>query len=365
MSRQEILDRERRWRKPTLVTAGIAVALLLIANFITPETGDTIAESQRLVADDPTRAILQSALIGLGLAALVGPLFYVFSAAKARSESMLPAMIGFVFIGPLLFGATLLLSGFSRAQVADDFVAAEAAAPQVSEAELRKDLKQDPGKFEEVTLYTESDEPLFDVETSDGTIYSVEYDDAAENEEELTEALQAAEEDPKSSFTFTEEEQGDAGSALLLELGSDSSLQTVLGYTGLVAQLALVIALIYTSLHAMRNGLFTRFFGTMCMALAVAMVLLPIPGFFTLAPLVFAGGVLLILLRRSPGGLPPAWDAGESKPWPKPGEEEAQGAAEVLEGDASEVEDAGAGEDDESPHAERRQRAKRKKRKRR
>jgi hypothetical protein len=359
MSRQEILERERRWRKPVALIGAVGLVLLLGGGILAPTSGETAAEGARSTSEDPTAVILTSIATGIGLAAILAPLLYVFNAARARSEAVQGLMLGFVFLGPILFGVSSIVLGFSSVQVADDFVAAEAAAPDVTEEALLASLKKDPGAFEEVTLYTESDDPVLDVETSEGKFYTVEFDES--KQEELTDQLQKAEDDPKSTFTFSEEDLGDAGDAQLGDLQEDSSLRNALLYFGLAGTLSFVVALFYTSLHAMRTGLFTRFYGTMCMALAVAMVL--IQPLLTVALLVFLGGVVLLTLGRFPGGTPPAWEAGEAMPWPKPGEEEAQGAAEVLEGDASEVDEDEDGEP--TPHAARRQRAKRKKRKRR
>ena len=359
MSRAEILERESRWRLPVAAIGALGLVLLVVGNLLTPTAGETAAEGARTISEDPAGIILSSTVTGLGLVAILGPLLYVFSAARARSESVFRGAVGFVVLGPLLFGAAYILSGFAATQVADDFVAAEAAAPEVTEDGFLEKLKKDPAAFEEVTHYTESDEQALDVETSEGIFYSVEFEESGEKA--LTDELQKAEDDPKTSFSFTEDEQADPGAALLQDIQQDSKLQEVLTYLASGAQLLFVIGLFYTSLHAMRTGLYTRFYGTLMMALSVGLIL--IPQLLVIAFMVFLGGVILLTLGRFPGGTPPAWAAGVAMPWPKPGEEEAQGAADVLEGDASEVDpDSG---DDENPNAARRHRAKRKKRKRR
>lgn len=79
--------------------------------------------------------------------------------------------------------------------------------------------------------------------------------------------------------------------------------------------LGLLVALVYTSLHAMRTGLLTRFWGTLGMALGVSLLFLGPVGV-----LVFMIVLGLIYLDRWPGGRPPAWDAGRAMPWPKPGD---------------------------------------------
>jgi hypothetical protein len=80
--------------------------------------------------------------------------------------------------------------------------------------------------------------------------------------------------------------------------------------------LGTVVAVVYTSLHAMRVGLLTRFWGTLGMALGVSLLFL---GFLGLLVFFLALGMLIAGLW--PGGRPPAWEEGRAIPWPKPGEE--------------------------------------------
>jgi hypothetical protein len=101
-------------------------------------------------------------------------------------------------------------------------------------------------------------------------------------------------------------------------------------------------------LQALRAGLLSRFFGTLGMALGVSLVILP------QAQILIAmwfGYLALLFVGRVPGGRPPAWDAGEAIPWPRPGEDESAApgpAPDEIEGDATEVQ----GADDAAPRAE-------------
>lgn len=126
-----------------------------------------------------------------------------------------------------------------------------------------------------------------------------------------------------------------------------------------------VVGTIYTSLWAMRTGLVTRFMGTLGMALAASLVLLA-QAFSLLALMMWLVWLGLIFLDKVPRGRPPAWDAGEAIPWPKPGEAPAEPrpATDTVEGEATELTADGAA-NGENSNAARRERAKRRKRKRR
>ena len=112
----------------------------------------------------------------------------------------------------------------------------------------------------------------------------------------------------------------------------------VAGALNFPALLGLIVAMIYTPLQAVRAGLLTRFFGTLGMALGVSIILLGPPGTLLLA--LWIGWLGLLFVGRTPGGRPPAWEAGEAIPWLRPGEE--QGSAterncETIDGEATEV----------------------------
>jgi hypothetical protein len=115
-------------------------------------------------------------------------------------------------------------------------------------------------------------------------------------------------------------------------------------------RLGLAVAILYTALHAMRVGLLTRFWGTLGMALGVAILFFgPFALFFFFVP------IGLLIGGWWPGDRPPAWDAGRAVPWPAPGEApepedsdrpaDPEQFAEPVEGTGTEV----GGETAESP----------------
>lgn len=106
------------------------------------------------------------------------------------------------------------------------------------------------------------------------------------------------------------------------------------------AALALVFAVVYTSLQAMRVGLLTRFMGTLGMAIGIGFIIFGPVGPLALGLYILAISLLIAGWWRGP--LPPAWAAGEAIPWPKSGEqppppEEEPASPEDFEGDGREL----------------------------
>jgi len=80
------------------------------------------------------------------------------------------------------------------------------------------------------------------------------------------------------------------------------------------AILGLGIAL--TALNAMRVGLLTRFMGVLGIIVGVLSFLPQLEGQLPFVKIFWLVGLGVLLLRRWPGGNPPAWQTGEAQPWP-------------------------------------------------
>jgi hypothetical protein len=153
--------------------------------------------------------------------------------------------------------------------------------------------------------------------------------------------------------------------SLLDDLVDDSTAFDVASNLLFPAIIGMLVAMIYVPLQAMRVGLLTRFFGTLGMALGAGMLFI-VPAISLLTISLWFLWLGLIILGRTPGPRPPAWDTGVAIPWPRPGDEpketDASSAAD-LTAPASGDED---GEDAaSSDHSARRERARKRKRKRR
>jgi hypothetical protein len=286
VNRAAVLEREGSRQVLAGALAIATLPIFILTQIVLSETGFDLTgmptETFRSFHDHQGAFIAQGLLTALLYAVMVYPLYYLFRAAQARSQRVNPAMVGFVFLGPLLYALSNVVLAFAQSGVASDFASQSAAG---------------------------------------GDIYN-----------------------------------------LLSDIQDDSTLTQIGTYLQLPAALGLVVAIFYTALNAFRVGLLTRFFGTLGMALAVAQILVPQLG----RPALMAWFAWLgfLILDRIPKGRPPAWDAGEAIPWPRPGEDVATAGApvEAIEGDATEAFEPSNGAAD---HSARRERARKRKRKRR
>ena len=112
------------------------------------------------------------------------------------------------------------------------------------------------------------------------------------------------------------------------DLVSDQSAYGIAQGLGFAGTFGLVVAMVYVSLHAMRVGLLTRFWGTLGMALGVSILFLGILGI-----LIYFLAMGLLIANRWPRGRPPAWEAGEAVPWLPPGQEPGAETADADDSD--------------------------------
>jgi hypothetical protein len=99
-------------------------------------------------------------------------------------------------------------------------------------------------------------------------------------------------------------------------------------YLGISAVLALAFWLVKGSLDAMRVGLLSRFMGVLGIALGPAFVL----GFGSLILPIWLIALGVMFAGFWPRGLPPAWESGESLPWPSPQRARAESPAAQPDG---------------------------------
>lgn len=87
-------------------------------------------------------------------------------------------------------------------------------------------------------------------------------------------------------------------------------------YVSLLAGLSLTVGMISACLGAMRTGLLTRWMSVVGI-FAALLIFLPLGGqTLTLVPAFWLAAMGLLYMGRWPGEEPPAWAAGEARPWP-------------------------------------------------
>lgn len=242
MTPSQIVERERERALPVAVATFLGLALFFVAgNFgavaatlLNPDVVDS--ETLLDFADDRGDLLLGTILQATGLLLMAAPLFYLFQAAAARSDSMRGGLIGVTVAGPLFLAASGVVAFLALDSAASDFAVPGGGAGQPV-GEYVDDLLEDQSAY---------------------------------------------------------------------------GIAQGLGFAG---TFGLVVAIVYTSLHAMRVGLLSRFWGTLGMALGVSILFLGILGI-----LVFFAAMGLLIANRWPRGRPPAWEKGEAVPWPAPGQ---------------------------------------------
>ncbi len=128
MSRSEVVAWEERWSKPAgLASLGSVVFVVAAIVVATQLVGSSSGESELLrnVQDHRGGELLSSILQAIGIALLAVPLYYLFRAAKNRSERMRGQLVGVVIAAPLFLAVLAVLTGVTTLHAASSFVSSE------------------------------------------------------------------------------------------------------------------------------------------------------------------------------------------------------------------------------------------------
>jgi hypothetical protein len=319
MSREAIIERERRWAVPAAVAAFAAV-VLLVASLISRSGISSSSNSGVQLAsfnDHPGALVFSSILSGAGFAIFALPLAYLFLAARARNPRIQPALIVLCFLGPVLIGVQGVINGFGLKSASSDYVAQKQRYESQPHPfkQFTEDLQANPTPLSKVNVYTDAN--TIEVENNDGSFYWLDYPQA--KEKSLIGSTDSGNSTVDSSVSDTSligqqsnvdnaiDTGGKVGDALATHIADDNSTVKLASDLIFPAALAMIFAVVYTALQSYRVGLLTRFFGTLGMALGVSVVLLPF------APALIAlwlGWLGLIFIDKVPGRRPPAWEAG-------------------------------------------------------
>jgi hypothetical protein len=299
--KEEIRAKEAAWsRRVGLIT--VIGVILALAGFLLLRAaigGGVNFEGLKEAHDNAALAWLSGVFSLLGYIALVVPFYFLFRAAEARDSKVRNQFVGLVLLGPLLLGISGVLLAAGTQQAADSYLEhnTSLALSAKDTSEVKKECAEE---------LKDKGQKAFAEEFDGGPTPGAACEAKKGKEEEASTAIK------------------------------DSGFITAGSFAGLAGGLAFVVALFYTGLWSMRTGLLSRFWGSLGMAVGIAALI----GLTPLALLWFLY-LGLLFLGVLPGGKPPAWDAGESVPWPTPGER----AAEELSG----PDDQDSAEADETP----------------
>lgn len=288
MSASEIWARERPWFVK-VGAAGVAGGILAMLGFILLQAaigGGANFESLEDANDNSAGVWLAGIATCLGYLLLTAPFYFLFRAARDRSDRVKGQIVGLVVLGPVLLAISAPVISAGTQDAANRYLGGDVgstlSAGEAKEECVEEREEEGAEQFDE------------DFEASGG----------------------------KSALAVCEEEK--TNEDIASESIKETGLLTVGQFVGLAGTFALLFSLLYTGLWSMRTGLLTRFWGSLGMAVGVASLI----GF---SPITFIWFIYLGLLLSGavPGGRPPAWEAGKAIPWPTPGE---KAAAEMSPG---------------------------------
>jgi hypothetical protein len=352
VGRERIIERERRWAVPAAVVT-LCASLLFLAPLAIQQSADlysgsSAARQLESLNQHASPIVVGSVVRAFAFLALIAPLLYLFRAAQARNPRVRAQLVGFVFIGPVLFAAAGVLESIGITNAASDFASLQ--EDDHSYKEFQEQVAHQRTQIDHVTIYSAKD--ALEVQ-SDGEFYAVQKfpsDDESKIESDLDDAN-------VDHDTDTDTDTGPPDAQASDVTDNSGTLQAGYGLE-LAGRLGLIVGMVYVSLQALRVGLLTRFAGSLGIALGAAVLIIPpVVPFSAVIWAFFLGYVGLLFVGKIPGGRPPAWEAGEAIAPQRPGEPPPERGGDAIEGEATEV-------DGQQPSGSKRSAAPRQKRKR-
>ena len=140
-----VLERERSGQVLAGALAIATLPIFIATQIVLSESGFDLTgmptETFRSFNDHQAAFIAQGLLTALLYAVMVYPLYYHLRATQARSQRVNPAMVGFVFLGPLLYALSNVVLAFAQSGVASDFASQSAGGGDIYN--LLSDIQDD------------------------------------------------------------------------------------------------------------------------------------------------------------------------------------------------------------------------------
>jgi hypothetical protein len=145
------VDRERRLAMPVALAAFGAVAAFILAVIVnqgSDVTGaDTDAQFLTRFDEESGTLLLGTILQAAGMLLVIAPLFYLFQAAAARSDTVRPALVGITVAGPLFLAVGTILQWVAFDHAANEFATAGGGLG-VPVGEYADNLIKDQGAYD-------------------------------------------------------------------------------------------------------------------------------------------------------------------------------------------------------------------------
>jgi hypothetical protein len=153
--RRQALAWEESWATPAALAALGAVVFVVAAIVVAAQVGGG-GESELLRDVDANRGaqMVSSVLQAIGVGLLAVPLYYLFRAARVRSDRMRGQLVGVVVAAPLFLAVLAILSGISTLNAASEFVSDE--VPRL----LAKGVQLNSDRADEIANDTIAEAPL-------------------------------------------------------------------------------------------------------------------------------------------------------------------------------------------------------------
>ena len=258
MNKEAQLQWEARWARRAALAA-FAAAVALVAQIVISlplqedRPGIESGPDSLLSVDERPAQLLGSALVlAAGILLLLPVFLYLFRATIHRGAAIPKWFVYLVYIGPVLYALAVVLNSLDQIDLAHNFADRSYSFPNA-------DPQDDP---------------------------------------DLTQCPAI---------------NGELGEACAEELARDSTNVLALGLS-LAGRLAVAFLFVMLPLRARRVGLLSPFMSILGV-IAGALLVLPIVPFGIIQAF-WLGGIGVLYLGNWPGGRGPAWDSGESEPWP-------------------------------------------------
>jgi hypothetical protein len=251
---------EARWGRPAALAA-FAAALLLVAGTAVllsiPEDRPRVQSRPDFllsVNDSPGSLIAAVGLQAAAALCLIFAFFYLFRATIHRGPEIPRWFVYLVLVGPAMYAVAQVIGATVQIDVAEQFADGSYSFPNA-------DPSEDPNLRECPAI------------------------------------------------------RGDLGEACSEELLRDNSNGAAVAL-GLAGSIATAFLFVMLPLRARRVGLMSPFMSILGVIAGVLFVLPLLPGVPVVLQAFWLGALGLLYLDRWPGGRGPAWESGESEPWP-------------------------------------------------